>query len=147
MFSLAEIIFLKICWFEYYLYICINLITMTQKYLTFKWSTSRGQNTYGYTICSLYVDGKKVSSCNGGGYDMRGTCFGSWLEKEFSEGIKNLDMSQFYGMREYEGKRYLDGACGLDSMRAIAKALGYRFRYIQHLSNKKADTYIFENVD
>jgi hypothetical protein len=120
---------------------------MTQKYLTFKWTISRGRNTYGYNICSLYVDGKKVASCNGGGYDMQGTCFGDWLEKEFSEGIKNLDIDQFYGIREYDGKRHLDGACGFDSMRAIAKALGYRVRYIQHLSNKKSNTYIFENVD
>jgi hypothetical protein len=120
---------------------------MTQKYLTFKWSISRGRNTYGYNICSLYVDGKKVASCNGGGYDMQGTCLGEWLEKQFAEGIKGLDVSQFYGISEYEGKRYLDGACGFDSMRAIAKALGYRLRYIEHLSNKNANTYIFENVD
>jgi hypothetical protein len=120
---------------------------MTQKYLTFKWSTSRGRDTYGYTICSLFVDGKKVSSCNGGGYDMRGTCFGSWLEKQFSEDIKKLDVTHFYGIREYEGKRYLDGACGFNSMRSIAKALGYQVRYIHHLSNKKSDTYIFESID
>lgn len=45
----------------------------------FKWTVSRGRDTYGYSICSLYIDGEKVTMCNGGGYDMEGTCLGHWL--------------------------------------------------------------------
>jgi hypothetical protein len=41
--------------------------------LEFKWSVSKGRDTYGYDICSLYVDGKKVSSCYGinNDYDLK----------------------------------------------------------------------------
>ncbi len=53
--------------------------------LTFKWTVSRGQDTYGYNICSLWVDRIKVSSCNGGGYDMQGTAFAEWFQKAFQK--------------------------------------------------------------
>ena len=32
------------------------------KTLKFKYTTSRGRNSYGYNICSLWVDNEKVSS-------------------------------------------------------------------------------------
>lgn len=51
--------------------------------LEFKYGTSRGRDTYGYRIVTLYVDGKKAASCNGGGYDMFGTCLGNWMQKQF----------------------------------------------------------------
>lgn len=51
--------------------------------LEFKYGTSRGRDTYGYRIVSLYVDGKKAASVNGGGYDMFGAVLGSWMTKQF----------------------------------------------------------------
>jgi len=107
-----------------------------QFFLTFKWSVSRGRDTYGYNICSLYVDGKKVTSCKGGGYDMEGTCLGEWMEKEFQEELKSIDMNNFYGLREYDGIRYLDGACGFSSMERIANALGYKFKRNPYARNE-----------
>ncbi len=56
--------------------------------LTFKWTVSRGRDTYGYNICSLWVDGNKVSSCNGGGYDMKGTAFGNWVEEAWQDELR-----------------------------------------------------------
>lgn len=56
--------------------------------LTFKWTVSRGRDTYGYNICSLWVDGNKVSSCNGGGYDMKGTAFGNWVEEAWQDELQ-----------------------------------------------------------
>lgn len=53
--------------------------------LEFKWTISRGRDTYGYNICSLWVDDKKVESCNGGGYDMPGECLSSWIKSEFKD--------------------------------------------------------------
>jgi hypothetical protein len=38
------------------------------KTLKFKYTTSKGRDSYGYNICSLWVDGEKVSSTCGGGY-------------------------------------------------------------------------------
>lgn len=53
--------------------------------LEFKWTVSRGRDTYGYNICSLYVDGQKVSACNGGGYDMKGTALGNWIARTYAD--------------------------------------------------------------
>ena len=42
--------------------------------LTFKWTVSKGRETYGHNICTLFVDGKKIASCNGGGTTWRERC-------------------------------------------------------------------------
>ena len=65
--------------------------------LKFKWTVSKAVNTYGYNICSLFVNGQKVSSCNGGGYDMQGTCLGEWIEREFKDELLQLK-DNFYGL-------------------------------------------------
>lgn len=56
--------------------------------LEFKWGTSRGRDSYGYTTCSLYADGIRVAACNGGGYDMRGTCLGHFLAGAFADRLR-----------------------------------------------------------
>ena len=61
-----------------------------EKVLIFKWTVSKGRNTYGYTICSLWIDGTKVSSCNGGGYDMKGTALGNWIATTFETELLKL---------------------------------------------------------
>jgi hypothetical protein len=58
--------------------------------LNFVWTTSRGRDTYGYNICSLYVDGRKVSACNGGGYDMKGTSLGNWIARAYADRLLKL---------------------------------------------------------
>ena len=64
---------------------------MTETYhLEFCWGVSRGRDSYGYNICSLKVDGVKASSCNGGGYDMRGTVLGNWLARTFPKKLLRL---------------------------------------------------------
>ena len=113
-----------------------TLHDMEQHFLSFKWSVSRGRDTYGYNICSLWVDGTKVEGCNGGGYDMMGTCLGNWMEKKFQQELKTLDINQFYGLREHDGVRYLDGACGFSSMERVANALGYKLIRNRNNGNK-----------
>lgn len=82
------------------------------KTLIFKWTVSRARDTYGYNICSLWVDGRKVSGCNGGGYDMEGTALACWMEKEFEQELLKLDipMSRRNGqdIREYYGLSFHD---------------------------------------
>lgn len=53
--------------------------TMTT-YAIEKWTLSKGQNTYGYNICTIKdtKTGKK-GQCNGGGYDMAGTSLAGLL--------------------------------------------------------------------
>jgi hypothetical protein len=48
--------------------------------------TSRGRDTYGYTIVRLddTSTGKRYRT-NGGGYDMVGTVFGEWLQDRFQD--------------------------------------------------------------
>jgi len=92
--------------------------------LEFKWSVSRGRDTYGYNICSLYVGGRKVSSCNGGGYDMKGTALGHWIEKEFADQLVKLTIpwttrngervQEYYGLTFHNpnyapGEKIIDG--------------------------------------
>jgi hypothetical protein len=110
--------------------------------LTLTWSTSRGQESFGYNIARLdsYASGKRYRTC-GGGYDMTGTVVGHWLEAEhqaalqrlFSDNAKALQpyattmrvLPNFYGafLRE-DGTVYLDGGCGESCMWAIAEAIG-----------------------
>lgn len=58
--------------------------------LHFRWSISRGYNTYGYNICTLLVDGDKVASCDGGGYDMQGTVLAGWIQEAFQDRLQEL---------------------------------------------------------
>lgn len=73
--------------------------------LQFKWTVSRGRDTDGYNICSLYVEGKKVASCNGGGYDMEGTCLGSWVARRFAERLCKLKEKDMPAQSHWEADR------------------------------------------
>lgn len=58
--------------------------------LEFRWTTSRARDTYGYNVCSLFVNGDRVSRCNGGGYDMKGTALGDFIAKYFADRLCEL---------------------------------------------------------
>ena len=58
--------------------------------LVWKWTTSRGHDTYGYNICSLYADGVKVASTCGGNYDMKGTVLGDFLQNTHHDRLLKL---------------------------------------------------------
>jgi hypothetical protein len=60
------------------------------KTLEFRWTVSRGRDTYGYNICSLYVNGDRASRCNGGGYDMKGTALGDYIAKAYADRLMKL---------------------------------------------------------
>jgi len=130
-----------------------------QKTLVFKWTVSRGQDTYGYNICSLWIDGKKVASCNGGGYDMQGTCFGDYIANNYQDRLQKLNANYgsndkikgFYGLIiSKEGKRLnkyrpgarvsLDGACGFSSIKTIAEKIGLTLEYIHGSKNENIYT-------
>lgn len=123
-----------------------------RKTLKFKWTVSRGRDTYGYNICSLWIDRVKVSSCNGGGYDMQGTALANWMQEEFQDQLRKLPSNYgsgdnnkgFYGLSFYNSKtkksqhRFsknvdracLQGACGFSSITSILNAIGYELEYI-----------------
>lgn len=71
--------------------------------MEFKWTVSRGRDTYGYNICSLYVDRHKVTACRGGGYDMKGVVLGSFIAARYAHrllALKPEDMPEnsYYGL-------------------------------------------------
>ena len=67
------------------------------KALKFKYTTSKGRDSYGYNICSLWVDGEKQASTCGGGYDMKGTALGNWMARKFEKELLKFNKS-FYGL-------------------------------------------------
>jgi hypothetical protein len=132
---------------------------MNATQLNISWSTSRGQDTYGYNICRLddVRTGKRYKTL-GGGYDMIGTVLGDWIEDRFQDELRALvaDLpKQKYGGTSYmqiseeinpkfygltispDGKVCLDGACGSSSMQRIGEALGLKFQW---LGNRKGHT-------
>lgn len=141
---------------------------MTTKNLHFKWTVSRGRDTYGYNICTLLVDGEKKGKCAGGGYDMQGTSFAQWLQDEFQDKLKERfkdeiasvtekdyaaysgncykDISGFYGAK-ISGKQgseltiSLDGGCGFNSIEHISKAIGIALKWNPESSKYKNHTY------
>lgn len=124
-------------------------------YLPLSWSVSRGQETYGYNICRLddTSTGKRYK-CMGGGYDMVGTVIGDWLQGVYQERLKalvkaNMDKVVGYGtsnrttIPDYyglfiraDGSVHLDGACGDDSMRKIASAIGVELKSVYKRSKR-----------
>lgn len=117
--------------------------------LSFKWSVSKARNTYGYNICTLKINDKKVCQCDGGGYDMNGTCLGIWMENHFKKELLKLKYnkngeSDFYGLKLYNNILYLDGACGFSSMENILKELGYTLKCVEY--NINLQQYILETL-
>lgn len=137
---------------------------MTTHELLITYGTSRGRDTYGYTLVTLTSRGETFRTC-GGGYDMRGTVFADWLEKTYQdklrsrlrhkthyiyrkgETIKPRDGKTFYGSTLYAdtGEIKLDGGCGFSSMETIAKAIGLSVRMVS--AGKKADVIIVSEAD
>lgn len=68
--------------------------------LEFKRSTSRGRDTYGYNIVTLYADGVKVARCMGGGYDMKGTVLGDYIQDRFQTELLAIRKRANYAFRK-----------------------------------------------
>lgn len=115
--------------------------------LKIKWSVSRGQNSYGYNICSLWKNGEKVTSTNGGGYDMVGTVLANYLVANYQDRLLKLDIpmnrrngediQEIYGLSFSDGKgkhqsthfdgeteAHFDGAVGVSEVLKLAKNIG-----------------------
>lgn len=93
--------------------------------LEFKWSVSRGRDTYGYAICTLYANGDRVARCNGGGYDMKGTCLGSFIAKAYADRLLNLSPEEMPENSHWESERarVCVGACADTYQTALMAAV------------------------
>ena len=111
--------------------------------LDLSWSVSRGRDSYGYNIARLDdATSRKRYTTMGGGYDMAGTVFGDWLNDVYQARLVELFATRptqdanytAPGFRKITGLygivlspkeiAYCDGGCGIESMIAIAKAIG-----------------------
>jgi hypothetical protein len=119
------------------------------KTLNFKWTISKARNTYGYNICTLKDSrGNKISSTCGGGYDMKGTCLGDFINTYFYDEIRKLNSADFYGLKHYgkkyrrlkhaskHGKSYVDGGCGFSTMESILNKIGFKLSFVLENNNK-----------
>jgi hypothetical protein len=81
--------------------------------LEFRWTVSRGRDTYGYNICTLYADGDKVSRCNGGGYDMKGTCLGHFIASHYADRLNAIRLEDMpeHSHWQPDHKRICAGKC------------------------------------
>ena len=127
---------------------------MSETLLRVTYGTSRGRDTYGYTIVTLHDDstGKRYR-CMGGGYDMLGTVVGEWLQDVAQDKLKALrpyctwtagtpgtevDKDGLYGLSHTHTRKLtstvarVDGACGLSSVERIAKECRITLR--QHIT-------------
>lgn len=110
--------------------------------LEFRWSTSRNPKTYGYNVLTLRMNGEKIASCNGGGYNMTVTCLGEFIAKKFPEELKKLKPKESRGLSFYKPsekgyrslKKYapgvriaIDEACVKNSMIIVLNKIGFNF--------------------
>ena len=110
--------------------------------LSFKWAVSKARDTYGYNVVTLRANGRKVAQCDGGNYDMEGTCLGLWVQEHFKRELLKFNYneegdSDFYGLRFYNDKPRINGACGWSTVEVILKELGYFFDTYTYKTNLK----------
>lgn len=130
-----------------------------KKQILLKYGVSKGRDTYGYNIVTMYVDGTKVTQTCGGGYDMRGTVLGKYATEQYKELLKSLTANYgsmdttkgFYGLNFYskeherhntyhEGDNvYIDGACGWSSVERILNEIGVTIEWLRDLGTKNTD--------
>ena len=134
--------------------------------LDFCWTTSRGRDTYGYNICTLRDKrNNKIASTCGGGYDMKGTCLGDFINKIFAKELTRLPANSgsndtkggFYGLSHYNNKTkkyqkraskhsnsHVDGKCGFSSMEDILNKIGFRMSWV--VEGKKRSVYTLKTI-
>lgn len=129
-------------------------------------STSRGQDTYGWTIVGLVDEnGTRFRTC-GGGYDMRGTVLGDYFTSEHQAALQDLvaglDLEPCnYAVEGYkkspahygltvnpQGQVSLDGGCGINCIESIIRACGYGIDYaVDRRGNVKTYYLQYEGVN
>lgn len=107
------------------------------KTLELKYSISKARDTYGDNIVTLIDECKKYRTL-GGGYDMIGTVFAQWLKDHYYDELFQLAQDEIKRKEEYYGlfvsddkaKIWLDGCCGFECIKKIAKAIGLEVQTI-----------------
>lgn len=130
--------------------------------LTFKATTSKAKETFGWNVITLTADNKRVAREVGGGYDMFGSALGAWMEAEFETQLKKLHSNKFYGVFFWNTKTRkrqatwtgdhvrmsVDGGCGWESMLNILHHFNVRLQKVQKPRKTSNETsYIVTNIE
>jgi len=71
--------------------------------ITINWGTSRGKDSYGYTLCTLRYDGRVMARTCGGGYDLFGTVLGDFIARKYADRLLALtDTTNLYGLSYHD---------------------------------------------
>lgn len=134
-----------------------------EHYLVLKWTVSRGKDSYGYNICTIWDGNKPYRTC-GGGYDMIGSVFAAWLKEKYIDKLKTLTpydenysmeywqkhgyqpRQENYGLFCRNGRWCLDGACGFSAMTDIAKKIGLEIKSLYDKKNKETNGFIVKEI-
>ena len=109
-----------------------------------RWSISKGYNTYGYNICSLWYAGIKVASCNGGGYDMQSTSISNFINLYFQDRLNSIPTEKFeYGLyKNVDGNNYISYGIGVNAINKIIQHCAMSVRINEVKVKRHYETYI-----
>ena len=109
-----------------------------------KWSISKGIETYGYNICSLWFAGIKVATCNGGGYDMQSTSVSNFINLYFQDRLNSIPTENFeYGLcKNVNGDNYISYGIGINAINRIIQHCGMSVRINEVKVKRHYETYI-----
>ncbi len=109
-----------------------------------KWSVSKGRDTYGYNICSLWYGKIKVASCNGGGYDMSSTSISNFINLYFQDRLNSIPTEIEYGLCEnnVDGNNYISYGIGINAVNKIIKHCGMNVKIKEVKVKRHYEKYI-----
>ena len=109
-----------------------------------KWSVSKGRETYGYNICSLWYGKIKVASCNGGGYDMSSSSLSIFINLYFQDRLNSITSENFeYGLyKNVDGNNYISYGIGINAINKIIQHCGMFVRVKEVKVKRHYEKYI-----
>lgn len=109
-----------------------------------RWSISKGYETYGYNICSLWFGDIKVATCNGGGYDLQSTSISNFINLYFQNRLNSITSENFeYGLcKNVCGNNYISYGIGINAINKILKHCDMKVRVNEVKVKRHYETYI-----
>ena len=110
-----------------------------------RWSISKGRETFGYNINSLWFAGIKVASCNGGGYDMTSSSLSNFINLYFQDRLNSITNENFeYGLYENNitGNNYISYGIGVNAINKIIQHCGMSVRINEVKVKRHYEKYI-----
>lgn len=109
-----------------------------------KWTVSKGRDSYGYNICSLWHGDIKVATCNGGGYDMQSTVISNFINLYFQDRLNSITSENIeYGLcKNLDGNNYISYGIGVNAINRIIQHCDMKVRINEVKVKRHTETYI-----